>query len=291
MSLYTTKIKEICEHYSGGKISDFEDVEDVINNSVDSIFVDPPTFVNPEYDRDLFKKILLHYYMREICCTPVGLWKLRLKSKLYDISPYYSQLYESARIKYDPFNDTNITTIRSGVLTKTKSVNTNEGNTNVKTNVESHKKNLAGEDTKDTTSNQDTNESKLNSNTTQNVFSDTPSGTLSDIDNETYLTNATIEKNNKLNSGTQNINSSVHGSNTYNETEQNNRTNNYTENENKNKEEKANESNTNSDSETIVGKRNNKSLSEAMIEYRKSLINVDEQIIKELSVLFFGLWG
>lgn len=58
--------------------------------------IDFPFPIWDESDRPgLIKKILVHYYMREIGLETVALWKLRLYDKLNLIMPYYIRLWNS----------------------------------------------------------------------------------------------------------------------------------------------------------------------------------------------------
>lgn len=62
-------------------------------------------FSFPIYDEnhraDLERKIILHYFNREIGLETYGLWKLYLEERLNLEMPYYNQLYETEARKYD----------------------------------------------------------------------------------------------------------------------------------------------------------------------------------------------
>ena len=128
MSKYTTEVRFICETASGlNENKGYTDVNTIITNAIPKIF----TFTFPIFDENyrtvLEKKILKHFYTREICEETVGLWKLRLDTKLNEIMPYYNQLYSSAQKDFDPFltvdmattNDSNSTTQTSGKTSAT----------------------------------------------------------------------------------------------------------------------------------------------------------------------------
>ena len=107
MSKYTTEVRYICEHYAGlDESATWVDVDDILNRSYDKIFdvEDIPIF-DTTYRAGLFKKILLHYYTREIGYETVGLWKMKLNQKMREIMPYYNQLYESTLLTYDPLKN------------------------------------------------------------------------------------------------------------------------------------------------------------------------------------------
>lgn len=71
-----------------------------------SIFSDYIPFFDESYKEVLYIKILRHYYTREIGLETVGLWKLKLNTKMAEIMPYYNQLYQSELLKFDPLKNT-----------------------------------------------------------------------------------------------------------------------------------------------------------------------------------------
>lgn len=103
MSKYTTELRYICESYAGlNNSAGYNSVNNVLENSWDKVFdFDFPIF-DEQYRKPLCKKILKHYYTREICEETVGLWKLRLDSAMNDIMPYYNKLYDSELISIAP---------------------------------------------------------------------------------------------------------------------------------------------------------------------------------------------
>ena len=166
MSKYTTQVRLICESKAGlTESKGFDDVEQILTLSAPLIFKDFPIF-DPAYKLPLEKKILKHYYMREIGEETVGLWELRLDTVMNEIMPYYNQLYDSEllSIGYSPFNDIDLS--RNHILVK---------------------------DGKDTSvvNNEFDNKSDGNSGSTAwDKVSDTPQGSVQNIDNDTYLSRA-----------------------------------------------------------------------------------------------------
>ena len=166
MSKYTTEVRFICESKSGlTESKGCDNVDEVLKNSWDKIFTTACTFFDETYRSVLCKKILKHYYLREIGTETVGVWKLWMNTKLEEIMPYYNQLYRSALLEFDPLKDYSVerTHKRTGVNDKTGNTDTSE--------------NSSGS-------------SSVNS-TYRELFSDTPQGGLNGLENETYLTNAT----------------------------------------------------------------------------------------------------
>lgn len=169
MSKYTTEVRFICESKSGlSESKGFGSVDEVLNSSWDKIFTSKVSFFDEEYRGVLCKKILKHYYLREIGCETVGIWLLWMNTKLEEIMPYYNKLYESELIKFNPMYDVdwnrkgNKTGNESGSGSRSTSGNNSGTNT----------------------------QSGTSSNTRKDLYSDTPQGALTGIESETYLTNA-----------------------------------------------------------------------------------------------------
>lgn len=111
MSHYTTEVRFYCETLSGLNRSEgyAAKIEKILDIAVPQIFnFDFPLF-DPQYKDVLCRKIIKHYYTREIGFETIALWKMKLNVKLNEIMPYYNLLYESALLKFDPFNDVNYT--------------------------------------------------------------------------------------------------------------------------------------------------------------------------------------
>ena len=110
MSKYTTEVRFICETASGlNESKGYTDVDTIITNAIPKIF----TFTFPIFDENyrtvLEKKILKHFYTREICEETVGLWKLRLDTKLNELMPYYNKMYNSELLEFNPLYTANLT--------------------------------------------------------------------------------------------------------------------------------------------------------------------------------------
>ena len=242
MSKYTTELRFICESKAG--LSDsvgFNQIDDVISNSWNKIFDNFPIF-DESYRSVLCSKILKHYYTREISAETVGLWQLWLNTRMGEIMPYYNKLYESALLEFDPFKDTNYTRNHGGTFT---------GDT---------RRNGRSEiDVDNSVTSNGTSNSK-------NLFSDTPQGAITNIENESYLTNATLIKDTDTNTTNTDGNS----------TTQNTETTGIT--------------NTDNWIETIVGKQSTVSYSKLLQEFRDTFLNIDVMIINDLSDLFMNLW-
>lgn len=195
MSKYTTQVRYICE--TTAKLTEshgFNDIEDILDKSWDKIFSDFPIF-HEDYRAGLCKKILRHYYTREICCETVGRWKLFLSDKMKNIMPYYNQLYQSELLKIQPLVSVDRSVTHEGSGSETKTTNRNGTNSsNSRT---------------DGTTN------------TWSYYSDTPQGGINGLESNDYLTNATH------NSGTDGTSSTLNGTTSDAETGTGNRSDSY----------------------------------------------------------------
>ncbi len=125
MSKYTTEVRYICENYASlNQSKGYNDIETILDNSWDKVFDFPFPMFSEEYREDLCKKILRHYYTREICEETVGLWKLRLNSRMNEIMPYYNKLYNSELISIEPLINTRLNTTRANTKGGTDTINT-----------------------------------------------------------------------------------------------------------------------------------------------------------------------
>lgn len=186
MSDYTTQVRFICETCANlTESTGFNDIEDVLNKSWNKIFSDFPIF-NELYRPELCKKILRHYYTREICCETLGRWKLFLSDKMKNIMPYYNQLYQSELIKIEPLVSVNRSVSHEGNGSETKTTNRNGTNNS---------------------------QSRTDGSTdTWSYYSDTPQGGINGLESNDYLTNATH------NVGTDGTSSTLSGTTSDNET-------------------------------------------------------------------------
>lgn len=171
MSKYTTEVRFICETASGlGESKGYTDVDTIITNAIPKIF----TFTFPIFDENyrtvLEKKILKHFYTREICEETVGLWKLRLDTKLNEIMPYYNKLYKSELLEFNPLYTHNLTRKHDGTSNNESSETVNSTNHSVSNG----------------------NGSGTNNSKSTDKYSETPQGALNNVENGTYLTDARI---------------------------------------------------------------------------------------------------
>lgn len=259
MSKYTTQVRFICESKSGIDISGGSgDVDNIIANSWNKIFTSKAPFFDEDYRSVLCQKILKHYYLREICCETVGIWTLWMNTRLEEIMPYYNQLYESAKIEFNPMHDVNLTREH-----KRKENETASGNRDTTGNRYT---NITSNGTTNRTTNSDENKKDL--------YSDTPQGALTGVENETYLTNARKITDNVKETDNEEVNNTEKNSSDYSDKEKTT----------------SNVDTTEDYLETLVGKQGTESFSSLLNKFRETFLNIDMQVIEEFSDLFFGLW-
>lgn len=254
MSKYTIEVRYICESASGLKESKGQSsVNEILSKSVDKVFdFDFPIF-DENYRFNLEKKILKHYYTREIGEETVGLWKLRLDTKLNEIMPYYNQLYKSELLEFNPLYTSNLT--RSG---------NKKGNVNSTDNGNSSFSEGSNENNKmNSTNNETTGQTR--------AYSDTPQGSIVNVDNNSYLTNYTKDSGNSSGSNFVSGESSRTA---------NGQSTNFLSKDVGSTEEYL---------ESVVGYQG-ANASELLQKYRETFLNIDMLVIKDLESLFMQLW-
>lgn len=218
MSKYTTELRYICENLYDGQNHDANDVDDIIAYVAPSIFNFDFPIIDESYKMYLAEKIIRHFYTQEIAYETYGLWHLKLKTKMQEIMPYYLQLYKSAQLEFDVFNDTEY--------------EVDADNLHV----------VDGEGTSDNTDN------------FVHKYSRTPQGSLTNLLEGKYLTDAYVDDRKN------------HGK--------------YTE----------DYTNTDKNKQTVKGKRSLDSYSKRLMEFRETFLNIDMMVINELEPLFMGIW-
>ena len=287
MSKYTTEVRYICEEAAGLTESvGFNSINSILSDeTLDKIFDFFFPIFDEAYRHPLERKILKHYYTREIGQETVGLWKLRMETKLNEIMPYYNKLYESELLEFNPLYDVNYKVDHKGKGSHTDARTENRmmNETGSQTQAAS-----SNENSKDNTKGNTSNTTAGNTNSTD-IMSDTPQGGLNGVFGVGDAQYATTARNN------QQQNNSVNATNTNttndNETQ---RTSNAINADTRKNEELANVGSVGSTTDDyireVVGKQGSQSFSSMIVEFRKTFLKIDEMLIKDLSPLFFGLW-
>ena len=321
MSKYTTEVRFICESKSGLEESTGSNsVDTVLTNSWDKIFTTQCTFFDNNYRSVLCKKILKHYYLREISSETVGIWLLWMNTKLEEIMPYYNQLYSSALLQFDPFKDTDYQRTHEGE-------NTGSRNTDSSTNSTGSKSGSNAHNTADTAENHATATSNSNSTDSGTItdskdaysdstaassgnkgdrYSDTPQGTISntDIVGDAYLTNVRLVnddtsgvshdeslENNMQTRALQATNTSTSTDNNL-QTATKTEAGNFSENDTQATANTTEEQTVNTDAyiEHVFGKMATTPYSELLNKFRETFLNIDMLVIEEFNELFLQLW-
>lgn len=255
MSKYTTEVRFICEQYSGLTESvGLSGVDKVIEGARSKVFDFAYPIFDEAYRSVLETKILKHFYTREIGAETVGLWKLWLNTRMNEIMPFYNKLYKSELLEFNPLYDVDITRERSGTKTGSKQdTGETSGSGTIKGKV-------------------DSTETGINSGNSLDTYSDTPQGAVTNLENETYLTNArkiVDSNNNQITGNTSSENTTETSGTTKNVTAIND---------------------TEEYLEHVSGKQGGASYAKMLEEYRSTFLNIDMKVINELNDLFMNLW-
>lgn len=291
MSKYTTEVRFVCEQAAGYNESQpYDKINEIIQKSIPKIFSFNFPIFDEKYRNVLCTKILRHYYTREICEEVVGMWKLRLETRLNEIMPYYNQLYKSELITFNPMYDTDLTTENNANRTETRQET--ENNTEDKTGENARNRDYTDKATttgESSVTNEDSG-TTTNTNTTNDLYSDTPQGSLQNVENETYLTNARKISDSKNEARTNTATGSSTDTTTLNDTANEKTSDTYEENITRDKTGHSKLDSTDSYIQTLKGKSGSQSYSKMLEEFRRTFLNIDMQIISDLSDLFFNLW-
>ena len=282
MSKYTTEVRFICEQYAGLMESQgYSNVDEIIQKALPKIFDFSFPIFDENYRNVLCTKIIKHYYTREIGCETVGLWKLWLNVKMNEVMPYYNQLYKSELLEFNPLYTKNVTNSHKNEYGS----NAEENESINDTTTETHKTEVNG-NTSSTNTTETTGSGTSDSSVTEwNLFNDTPQGSVVNISDNTYLSNATKNTNETNgNSATKN-NSSGSGSVTNAETNNTSGNITYGRIRGNNNQLKSTEEYT----EEVLG-YDGISASDLLSKFRETFLNIDMLIIEECSDLFFQLW-
>lgn len=213
-------------------------IKTLIDNNFDFQMTNYPIF-DENYRNALNSNILNHYYENEIGFETPALFRFYLNQKLNEIMPYYNELYKIQKQLIDNnllLNNVNIREELSG---------TNTNNTST-----------TGSSTSNSTNNGTSNN--------KNLFQDTPQDQISqtDIDNQTWATNLTLDKNTT--------------SNTIQDTSSNQGT--------------SNTNATNTYLKTIIGNNGGKFNIDILNDIKNNLLNIDLMIINDLNELFMQIF-
>lgn len=235
----------------------------LIENGFDIGLNDYPIF-DEEYRAVLNKKIIDHYYFCEIGFETAGLFKFQLNTKMREIMPYYNKLYLSEQLEFDPLRDFDETTEETRQRADHESVEGYASDTVTTTGASTG-----------SSSSSDTTSSTGDSLT---VNSDTPQALLNTttIQNNEYASSAA--KSHDTSSGT--ATGSTSTGNEYTDTKTGSGSSTQT---------------TNGTVNDVItrhyfGYGKSKGPAQLLEEYRRTFLNIDMMIIKELEELFMMIY-
>lgn len=267
----------------------------LIESGFDIGLKDYPIF-DENYREPLNRKIINHYYFREIGFETAELFKRYLNNTMNEIMPYYNQLFKSELLEFNPFYNVDKTVTADK---NNNSVSDFVGNISGKNTQTADTENTQTNNGKQqtTTAATSTGESVGNSTTTnknKNVSSDTPQGFLSinSIENETYASAAEMGNAESINNSKATSNNAENGitdQTTADETKAtgNSKSNATTETDTANK-------TTSNDFENyishVIGKSEGETYSEMLMKFRETFLNIDMMIIDELKTCFMMIY-
>lgn len=252
MSKYTTQVRWIIQQMAQ---LPYEPITKQIEIACPKIFNFDFPIWKEAYRPVLEKKILMHYYNKEIGFETVGLWKFYLEERLNLIMPYYNKLYLTTVKDYDFLADTDFTETMTG----TKSRNENASYTGNTTQEIESSENTTGKDNSSNTQTGKTLESDLPQANYANLDYGTSLNETENSDTGEFTTERDVTGNSTQKTGQESKNSIVSND---------------------------------GEEHTIVrkGASGSHSLTDLLLQYRESLINIDKQIIDELSDLFMLIY-
>lgn len=208
----------------------------------------------------LNNKIIRHYFMREIGLETLELFRYFMRMKMWEIMPYYNQLYKSELIEFDPLSTHDMT--YNEMWRIDNSDDWNIANTRDQNDTWNRQENSTINSHTDTTD--------------EEIFQDTPMSMLdspgtSPIKNRQYATNVT------WNSGTvdtdQTTSTTGSGKNTVDE----------------DKSEKGDRDKNEDGDRRRQTKGYDRPAAEMLMKLRESFLNIDMMIVREVADLFMGI--
>lgn len=190
MSKYTFRLRDFCETIAESEFTEFSDIENVINNSVSSIFdftVTPTDGFTAAEWLHFQKHFIHHYYMNEINYSTWGEFKYRLCAKLNDIMPVYNERMKLVKRDIDFINDYDVVTDNTSTGTNSRTASGTNEQVTISTDTHDNR----------------------------NLYSDTPQSAI-DLEPLDYVTNMTKDFGTNQSDGTTtgSNNSSESGTNT-----------------------------------------------------------------------------
>lgn len=148
-----------------------------------------------EYRAVLNKKILDHYWFREIGQETPGLFKFYLNRTMNEIMPYYNQLYKTTILEYNPIHNADYTEEHTITREHDNVVDTTGSYEGTDNSVSTGNSTTHSSNEDSTTSTSDTNNKHVGIDTPQSALD------ISDIDDVNYASEVNFDKNSGVTTG------------------------------------------------------------------------------------------
>lgn len=269
MSKYTTEVRYVCQTYAQTFLpaNTWLTIDETIDKAIPFIFSDDWNTYNPDHKNELCKKILKHYYMREIGMETVALWELEMNEYLAEIMPKYNVLYA------------NLEKVKTRLMENADTTETRELTGNQKTKADSNSiDHTASNSSQKSTSDSTTNGNGDGSSDGWQESNDTPQGGLDGIESRKYLSNAVHNRGTTTNTTSQsaNANGTTNATNDSNTTSEGHST--------------GSSDTTENYTLKITGKNNGNSYIDEFLKIQKEYNDIDASIINDLNICFINLW-
>lgn len=259
------------------------ELRDLVENGVNIWDFDYPSYYKDEAKTAFEKKVIDHYYFRQIGQETTGRFLHMFRSRIREIMPYYIDLYKTAEIMgniEDPFGNVDVT--ETFEETRTGKVNTSGSSSETSSGTSSDSSENESTSTEsDSGFKQD---GKTITENNERRFSNTPQASYQNI--ATYMTehemNIHSVTDELISSTTDDKTVTASGSATVNGT-----------NSSESSSEGESETTNNETVKHTFTKKGNQGVNtyaHDMIEFRQSIINVDMMIITALNDLFLGVY-
>lgn len=309
MSKYTTQLRWPVEQIEESATSVLSKGQQFHNETYAKLKLDDYPIFDEAYRPTLNDKIIRHFYFREIGQETMAQFTWYLRTRMFEIMPYYNQLYESTLIEFEPLTDTDMRYTdnwgigRTGVENttgnqKTQATQDTQGHADDVTDTESTETQSANTTT---TSNDENVNDTSTTNHSRNVYSDTPMSLLGNTEAPTvegldYATNVTYDdgagtthgtassRSNETSDSTQTLRSSTTSTRGQDTTGHVGTTGNV---DTVGKVDKVDNEDGNR-VRTEKGRR--QSASDLLEKWRSTFLNIDVKVIGDLEYLFMGVW-
>lgn len=269
-------------------------IDSIISQTWKDVFTTPAQVFDPTYKPVICQKILKHYYLREIGMETFGNWMYFMNRTFEEYIDYYNKLWESQLLKFDPFQDVDLTTTNKTTGNKTSTEkgasSGSETDSHEDTSQETYGDKQTESNTRDITR---SGKSDTSTDTKYvDLYSDTPQGTITNLESMKYLTNATIDTTDNTEGNTWSDTSKD----VYSGTRDDNSTRDHTGSGSYNRTSSGNTSRDGTVNSLedylshVVGKTGGVSYSKLLVEYRQTFMNIDNMFIQEFETCFMSVW-